>query len=299
MIVSASYKTDIPAFFGEWFRRRLKAGACDVANPYGGPSFTVPLGPDSVDGFVFWTRNAGPFMATLRDLHADRRPFVVQFTITGYPRALEAATIPPERAVHQIREIAAAFGPRAAIWRFDPILFSSLTPPAWHRETFARLAQTLKGSVDEVVVSFTQIYRKTQNGLDRAARAHGLTWRDPCDDEKQDLLGDLAAIARENAMRLAVCGQKKLIVAGAHEARCIDAERLSDIANKPIRALGKAHRKTCGCWASKDIGAYDTCVQGCAYCYAVNGQARARAQHARHDPAESFLVAPGKKPEVF
>ncbi|MEX1034316.1 MAG: DUF1848 family protein, partial [Sneathiella sp.] len=243
MIVSASYKTDIPAFFGEWFRRRLAAGACDVANPYGGKPFSVPLGSDAVDGFVFWTRNAGPFFDTLRGLRRSDRPFVVQFTITDYPKALERATIPADAAVLQIRELADAFGPRALVWRYDPIVFSTITPPAHHRAAFARLAMALEGAVDEAVVSFAHIYAKTRRNLEAAAREYGFSWRDPEAAEKQALLGDLAAIAADHGIRLTVCGQPDLRVAGTFEARCIDAERLSDVAGTAVRALAKAHRK--------------------------------------------------------
>ena len=98
MIVSASYRTDIPAFYARWFRRRLEAGLCLVANPYGGGTHEVSLRPGEVDGFVFWTRNIKPL---LPELDAVRRiaPFVVQFTVTGYPRALDASVIPPDDAV--------------------------------------------------------------------------------------------------------------------------------------------------------------------------------------------------------
>ena len=91
MIVSASYRTDIPAFYGAWFRRRLAAGSCRVRNPYGGPDYAVSLDRDSVDGFVFWTRNATPFRGVLRELAARGDPFVVQYTITAYPRVIETA----------------------------------------------------------------------------------------------------------------------------------------------------------------------------------------------------------------
>jgi len=174
MIVSASYKTDIPAFYGEWFMRRLAAGHCRVANPYGGPPFTVPLGSAAVDGFVFWTRNLGPFLDRLETVAARGFPFVVHYTVTGYPRELDAATIGADLAVGHIRAVAARYGRRAAVWRYDPIVFSSVTPPAWHRRTFAGLAGQLAGAVDEVVVSVARIYRKTARNMAAAAACTAL-----------------------------------------------------------------------------------------------------------------------------
>jgi len=103
MIISASYKTDIPAFYGAWFMRRLRAGFCRMVNPYGQQIYTVRLDRDAVDGFVFWTRNCGPFMGALEEIKSLGHPFVVHVTITGYPRVLDAATIRPEIAVSHLR----------------------------------------------------------------------------------------------------------------------------------------------------------------------------------------------------
>ncbi|MCG8544587.1 MAG: DUF1848 domain-containing protein, partial [Alphaproteobacteria bacterium] len=132
MIISASYKTDIPAFYADWFMRRLAAGWCRMTNPRGGQIYDVPLTPDAVDGFVFWTRNMRPLAARL-DSVAAVAPFIVQYTITGYPRALETSTVPPDRAAADLKALARRFGPRVAVWRYDPILFTSLTPADWHR----------------------------------------------------------------------------------------------------------------------------------------------------------------------
>ena len=290
MIVSASYKTDIPAFYADWFAARLRAGYADVANPYGGRPQRVGLNAEAATGFVFWTRNAAPFTAVLDDLAAAGRPFVVHYTITGYPRALDAATVPAERACADLMRIAARFGPHAGVWRYDPIVISSLTPADVHRRTFEQLARRLAGAVDEVVVSFLQVYRKTARNMDAAAKRHGFAWHDPVAAEKCALLADLSACAAAHGMALTLCGQPDLAVVGIGEARCIDAERLARVAGRPVAAPRTPHRKTCGCWASKDIGAYDTCPHGCVYCYAVNSRERARRTHAGRDVASSFLV---------
>ena len=177
-IVSASYRTDIPAFYGDWFLRRLDAGSCTVRNPYGRP-YTVRLDRESVSGFVFWTRNAEPFLPALDRLAAAGYPFVVHCTINAYPRVLEASVIDPERAVRQMHRIARAFGPRVGVWRYDPIIDTGATPLASHAERFARLAGALAGAVDEAVLSFASFYRKTRRNLAAAGRDSGLTWTDP------------------------------------------------------------------------------------------------------------------------
>lgn len=293
MIVSASYRTDIPAFYGEWFLNRFRAGYAKVVNPYGRQVSTVPLRA-GVDGFVFWTRNARPFRPALREVRRAGLPFVVTYTVTGLPRALESSVIESERAVADMRSLAEEFGPRAVVWRYDPILLGSLSPAAFHRQTFAALADALAGVVDEAVISFATIYRKSARNLAVAARAHGFGWDDPPDDAKRALAAELAGLARARGLALRVCSQPDYTVDGTKPAACIDARRLEEVAGgwglaRAVDARLKGNRPGCACFESRDIGAYDTCPHGCAYCYAVGSRPLAKRRFHDHDPAGEFL----------
>lgn len=286
MIVSASYRADIPAYYGDWFLARLAAGYAEVRNPYGGRPYRVDLTPAAVDGFVFWTRNPAPFRPALDAVAAMGRPFVLQMTITGYPRALEPGVLETDAAVRAFRALAAQFGPRALVWRYDPVVLTALTPAAWHKENLRRLADALAGATDECVFSFAQIYRKSRRNLDRA----GVEWRDPPSAEKQDLLAELAEIARAAGMAPSLCAQPDLLDgAGMIAARCIDAERLGDVAGAPIAAKTKGARPGCLCAESRDIGRYDACPQGCVYCYANVSRDAARRVLAAHDQSAATL----------
>lgn len=276
MIVSASYRTDIPAFYADWFQARLDDGGVDVRNPYGGATYRVSLRPAEVTAYVFWSRNMAPFSAAMTRVAGDGVPFVVQFTLTGYPRPLESSTIPVEVAVAQIRQLSQRYGPRTIVWRYDPVLLTSLTPPDWHRAQFVRLASALQGCVDEVCLSFAQIYRKTRRNLERAAVRHDFTWHDPPDEEKAALLVELSGFAADHGMCATICSQAGL---GGTPARCIDIARLSDVAGRSLVARTKGNRPGCLCAQSRDIGAYDTCPHGCVYCYAVRDRDKAVAAH--------------------
>ncbi len=291
MIVSASYKTDIPAFYGAWFINRLRAGFCRVRNPYGGGDFLVSLLPEDVDGIVFWTRNIGPFAARLPEVRARGIPFVVQYTINSYPKALESSVADAARSVEHVKALHGEYGPRVPVWRYDTIVSSSITTPDFHVRNFERIARALDGFTDEVVVSFAQIYRKTKQNMDRAAREFGFDWDDPPDEAKRALLTTLAACARSYAMRLTVCGQREFLSEGIEDARCVDPARLGDVAGRPIRASAHSHRQGCGCFQSRDIGEYDTCPHGCVYCYAVRSRSLARERHRAHDPQGEFLFS--------
>ncbi|HEX6120622.1 MAG TPA: DUF1848 family protein, partial [Dongiaceae bacterium] len=175
MIISASYRSDIPAFHGEWFLDALAAGRVAVANPYNRRASIVDLKPEAVDGYVFWTRNARPFMRGLGAVAAQDRPFVVHYTIIGYPRTIDANVIESALAGANAREIARLYGPRVVVWRYDPILLTPHTEINWHRANFTRLADALAGIADEVVVSFAQLYAKSARNLAKA----GIAWREP------------------------------------------------------------------------------------------------------------------------
>ena len=268
MIVSASYRTDIPAFYGDWFRRRLAAGYAYVRNPYGGRPGRVDLRPDGVDGFVFWTRNPVPFMPVLAELE---RPFVVQLTMTGYGRGLEASVPPTDRIVDAAHAIANRYGPRTTVWRYDPILL----PTHDHVEAAGRLGEALRGAVDECVVSFADFYRKTRRNLAKA----GFRWEDPDPTGRRRLIRALeTAVA---PIRLTLCTQPGL---GGTPARCIDPIRLG-LADRPVRG----NRPGCACAESRDIGAYDTCPHGCLYCYANASPALAKRRFRAHDPEAEML----------
>lgn len=288
MIISASYKTDLPAWYGEWFMNRLRAGYALVANPYNNAVSRVSLTRETVDGFVFWTRRIRPFLKHLPEVRERGFPFIVHQGVLSYPRELEHTQTPVAEAAQDIHALT-SYHPRVAVWRYDPILFTSLTPFDWHLGNFRQIAEQVAGATDEVVVSFAQIYQKTQRNLEKAAREHGFTWEDPADEVKRKLAGQLAEIAREHGMQLSMCAQSQYIGNGVAEARCVDPFRLSDVAGYMIQAPRKPHRKGCECYQSKDIGAYNTCPHGCVYCYAVASCGAAKERLKRHDPEAERL----------
>lgn len=293
MIISASYKTDIPTFYGEWLMNRLDAGYCKVHNSYGGKPFTVSFQKSDVDGFIFWTKNLNPFMDRLAQIHDRAFPFAVQYTINNYPRELEASVVDAASAIGNMRTVAQLYGENAAVWRYDTIVFTSKTPFDFHFENFKALAEQLRGTTNEVVISFAQMYRKTEKNLNLASTKFGFTWGDPSTEEKRNLVKELFRLAKRNGMELTICSQPELVDGGAGAARCIDAERLSRMIGHSIQAKLKANRAGCGCYASKDIGEYDTCPHGCVYCYAVRNPELAKRRRKAHNPMGEFLFESG------
>jgi hypothetical protein len=285
MIVSASYRADIPAYYGDWFKSRLAAGCVDVRNPYGGKPYRIELTAQAVSGFVFWTRNPKPFESAFAAVEAMGRPFVVQMTITGYSRSLEAGVLDCETAVAAFQALAQQYDRDAVVWRYDPVLITDATPLAWHEHAVAQLAKALRSSTTECVLSFAHMYRKTRRNLD--AGTIGL--RDPAAEEKGAILGRLATIIRNEELTASLCAQPTLLGDGLTPARCIDAARLSAIAGLAITERTKGARPGCLFAGSRDIGRYDRCPQGCVYCYANANRETARTGLQRHDPDAASL----------
>jgi hypothetical protein len=140
-----------------------------------------------------------------------------------------------------------------------------------------------------VVLSFADFYAKTRRNLAKAGEIQGFAWRQPAIDEQQRLLSDLAEIAQANGLAATLCVEPELVRDDIAAARCIDATRLSDVAGKQISTKVKGNRPGCACAESRDIGAYDSCVQGCVYCYAVRDPAAAQAHFRKRDAAAETL----------
>ena len=186
--------------------------------------------------------------------------------VTGYPRALEQSDIVDDQAVSKIKAIATEFGAHAVVWRYDPVVFTDRTPPAWHLANFTQLAAKLAGSVDEVTAAFAQIYRKTRQNLDRAALKGEFRWEDPDADNKRARIQRHGVISITYEMQLTVCSQKALVKL---KRPLPPASTQRDHLRSPARSLPR-NRATifqiAFCHASRDIGAYDTRPHGRGDC---------------------------------
>lgn len=276
-VISASYKTDIPAFYGDWFQKQLVQKFVETQNPYNNKKSIVSLAPEDVDAFVFWTRNADPFMRVLYDKIAGNHPFYFQFTVTAYPRLLESSVIASDVAISQMKSIASDFGPHSVVWRYDPIFVSDITPISFHLENFTYLARRLEGVTNEVVVSFTQPYSKTKRNLARLEQKTPVNFQDPSHEVKKSVLMEMQNVAAASGIRMTLCTQPTHAAERLPGAACIDLDRIVALGGESIKPKLQGNREGCLCVASRDIGKYDTCAHGCVYCYAVNNAEKAKA----------------------
>ncbi len=285
MILSASRRTDIPACYSDWFFNRVKAGFALVRNPFFPARISrVSLAPEDVDCIVFWTKNPAPMLGRLGELERAGLPFYFQFTLTPYGGGLERSLPPKREIVETFRRLSRAVGPERVVWRYDPVICTPKLTPAWHLRQFARLCGALEGCTRECVFSFLDLYAKTR----RNTAGLGLHPVPPAVMEHV-AAGFAETAARHGLTLRACCESIDLARYGIRPGACIDAEKIESITGRPLRLRrDRGQRPGCNCAESVDIGAYDTCRNGCVYCYATDPR-RAAGRAARHDPRSPLL----------
>lgn len=289
MIISASRRTDIPAYYCEWFMNRIRAGFCIVPNPFNRAQISrVSLAPDEVDGIVFWTRNPRPMLHYLQELDDRGYRYYFLYTLMANPRVIDPGAPPLEKSIDTFRELASRIGAQRVVWRYDPIFLTAVTDPEHHARAYAHIAGALSGCTEKSVISVVHMYRKIQ-GRVRGLSDRGIRVLAPDEELLSPLLRSLAHTASENGMEIRSCAND-LLAYGINPGKCID-ERILSLSGPEIE-VGKdaCQREHCRCSASKDIGMYESCPSGCIYCYATTSFERAREDYRTHDPGSPSLL---------
>lgn len=285
MIISASRRTDIPAFYSEWFFQRLKDGYVCTRNPMNHHQVSrISLSPDVVDGIVLWTKNPTPMLDRLHLL--KDYPYYVQFTLTAYGKDMEAAL--PSKSnvlIPAFQELSRRIGPDRLLWRYDPMILTPKYTVEYHVRYFEELARRLSGYTRSCVISFVDLYRHL------GAISRDMQFLPLGTAQMLALAERLSGIARRYDLSLLTCAEAvDLSRFGIRHGHCIDGALLERIIGQPLAlSKDKNQREECGCMASIDIGMYDSCLNGCKYCYANHSPTAVHKNVQRHDPASPLL----------
>jgi len=288
MIISASRRTDIPAFYSDWLINRLRTGYALARNPMNPAQISrIPLSPDVVDCIVFWTKDPLPLLPRLPEIDRLGYRYYFQFTLTPYDCALEKNLRDKDAAIETFIELSKRC---PVLWRYDPIILNDQLDIAYHAGQFTRLCEKLHRHTPHVTISFVTKYAKLKTPLIRPIT----------ESEMAGLAGRFAEIAGQYGLPGKACCEKMdLTPYGIQKASCIDCAIVEALCGGKIAApQDKNQRPGCGCLTSIDIGVYNTCGHGCIYCYANHSAGSVAANMRRHDPAGELLlgeVAPGEK----
>ena len=275
MIISASRRTDIPAFYADWFINRLNEGHCLVKNPFNPQQIRrVSLLPEDVDGIVLWSKNATPLLPKLSVLEPFKYYF--QHSITPYHSDLESGLADKKTVViPAFIELAKRIGAERMIWRYDPIVINERYTHNYHVGAFSRLCELLAGSTKKCVISFVIEYKSvSKNMREVGSRTLDLPY-------KLLLVNELSEIAKSYGITLHACCEEL----GLPPVSCVDSTMFGLTLPRD-----KNQRDGCNCAVSVDIGAYNSCMNGCRYCYANHAEAKVRANYAEHDVDSEMLL---------
>ena len=305
-LISASRRGDVPRYYAQWFAERRRDGFAEYRTAFGVPG-RVSLRSSDVLAYLFWTRDARPFMPELRALLTEGAVCALQFTINGYGRELEPHRPSLRGAIESFRAVASLLpGPESIQWRYDPIILSERYPPSYHVARFRSLADQLEGYTKVVNVSVVEPYIKAVRRMaddrvryravdPRRHRSVAKRYPDlPVAADAAALLRTLATVADEHGAELRICCNPEYAEqAAAPASQCIGAELFAPYGaqvSSRVAALPDApSRSACRCLRSVDIGMDNTCLAGCKYCYVTTSLEAAIKNYRAHDPRSPFL----------
>lgn len=295
MIISASRRTDIPACYSEWLFNRIREKYVLVRNPMNPRQVgRISLDPAVTDGIVFWTKNPIPMLDRLDELRDY--PFYFQFTLNSYGKDVEPHIPSKSRVMAPtFQRLSSMLGKERVVWRYDPVFFNETYTLDYHCRYFRALADRLGDHTEQCTVSFLDFYQNT------ARNARSLNIGPQSRPMQLELMGRFSEIAADHGIALNTCAEKmELDFLGISHAHCIDRDRLERIGGFKLSVQkDKNQRPECGCIASIDIGAYNTCENGCLYCYANYSSSTAAKNRALHDPASPLLFGvPGPEDRI-
>lgn len=285
MILQTGMRTDIPAFYADWFRNRLKAGFVCVRNPYHPKSVArYQLNPDVVDLIGFCTKNPAPMLQDMDVLEGYAQYWFV--TITGYDRDIEPRVPERKRVIEDFSRLSAYVGLNAIGWRYDPILLNEKYSTDRHLDTFAEIASALAGTTTTVVISFIDLYEKVRRNFQMVREVPPKT--------QLELTAEMVRIAARYGMKVRPCGEGTYLEkVGADCSGCMTISTFEKAIGRTLiipKSAQRGSRPECACILSGDIGAYNSCGHFCRYCYANEDPAIVQAQMKRHDPNSPLLI---------
>ncbi len=292
MIINTGQRTDIPAFYSEWFANRLKEGFVCVRNPYNPRQVSrYRLDPAVVDCIGFCTKNPEPMFRYMDLLKGYGQYWFV--TITPYGRDIEPNVKDKHKLLDDFRRLSETVGIDSVGWRYDPIFLSERYCTAYHLRAFEKMASALDGYTKTAVISFIDLYPKVRRNFPEA--------REVTREERLRLGKAFVEIAAAHGMTLKPCAEGNDLA--AFGADCGGCMRIGDYEKAIGRRLNapkkKGARAECACYLSCDIGAYNTCLHLCRYCYANAEPAKVMAQSRLHDPRSPFLIGNYQEDDVI
>ena len=285
MIINTGQRTDIPAYYTEWFMNRIREGFVLVRNPFNPVMVSrYELNPKVVDCISFCSKNPAPILPYLPELKAKFKLYF-HVTITPYGKDIEPHVPDKNEVMKSYIGLSKSIGLEAVSWRYDPVFITDKYDISFHKEKFAYMAEMLSGYTDNCVVSFIDLYEKTLRNFGGVRKV--------TEGEQNELAEHFANIGKKYGIKIRGCCEKQELsrfgwdMSGCATKRVLE-RALGETLESPA-GEGKA-RPECSCLIGHDIGAYNSCGHGCLYCYANYDKKIVEENMKQHDPKSPLLI---------
>jgi len=286
MFLFASGRTDIPAFYWDWFMKRMEEGFVDVRNPYYHQQVTrYLLNPQMVDCLVFCSKNPGPALTSMDKFLSFNIPPYFFVTITPYEQDVEEYVPEKSRVMDDFIALSQKLGKDRVCWRYDPIFISEKYSVSFHIRAFRAMAEKLSGYTDRCIISFVDLYEKTKKNFPQV--------REVSSQDQIFLAQALSRIGDERGIKLETCAEKADFRSfGIEGEGCINRRVMEKACGFPLakKIPRQSLRQFCNCLPTKDIGYYNSCPHLCRYCYANYDAKLVEKNYRAHDPTSTFMI---------
>ena len=281
MILNVSGRTDIVAFYSEWFMNRYHEGFIDVRNPFN-PKLVSRIKFSNVDMIMFCTKNPLPIIPYLREID---KPILFHVTLTPYKKDIEPNVGDKSKIIEGIKEISKIIGKDNVVVRYDPIFINSKYTMNYHKKAFKRMCELLSGYVNSVIVSFLDNYKNVQKNM-------GYLKPKPFTEDMYKEIGEyFSKWARINGMVVQTCFENRnLVEYGFVKGDCLSRELAFKMTAKKYPKQVARKGGKCECVQMVDIGVYNTCKHLCKYCYANYMEDMVLNNYLKHDDNSSLLI---------
>lgn len=287
MILSVSRRTDIPAFYSEWFINRIIEGFVYVRNPFNYNQVSkINISPDNVDCIVFWSKNPKPIIEKLNILDELNYKYYFQFTINPYEKDLEKSIVSKEDIINTFINLSNLIGKKRVVLRYDPILLNEKYDINYHIKAFDKLCTTLYQHTEKITFSFLDDYKKVKRNMS------DINIKEITEDDMLQIAHKFKEITNKHGLLIETCAEEiDLNKVGINHGKCIDGDLIESIIGYEIKNKNKldGNRQYCGCMKTIDIGQYDSCIHNCLYCYANINKAKALTNYINHNPNSPIL----------
>lgn len=290
MILNVSGRTDIVAFYAEWFITRYKEGYVDVRNPFN-KNLVSRIYFEDVDAILFCTKNPTPILEFLKKI---KKPIVFQVTLTPYKKDIEPNVPDKKEIIESIKKVSEIVGIENLFIRYDPIFLSPKYSTNYHIKAFDKLCNLLDGYVKNWIVSFLDDYKNVRKN------ANILQYREFMEEDYQKIGENFSKSAKEHQMTVQTCFEERnLVEYGFKKGECLSHEMAFRLTGKTYKTWTARKEKKCNCVQMVDIGEYNSCSHFCKYCYANFDEKKVERNKKAHDKTSSLLTGTLEKDDII